>query len=198
MLTLLFSFTDMYIRNMKIIKTPIPGLLEIEPAIFGDDRGYFYESYNKDAFYQVGITADFVQDNQSLSSKGVLRGLHFQNPPHAQGKLVRVISGAVLDVALDIRVGSPTYGQHYSVELTDENKKMFWIPPGFAHGFLTLENDTIFAYKCTALYNKASEGAVLWNDPQLNINWNIDAPLVSAKDQEAPAFNTLKSQFQFT
>lgn len=198
MLTLLFSFTDMYIRNMKIIKTPIPGLLEIEPAIFGDDRGYFYESYNKDAFHQVGITADFVQDNQSLSSKGVLRGLHFQNPPHAQGKLVRVISGAVLDVALDIRVGSPTYGQHYSVELTDENKKMFWIPPGFAHGFLTLENDTIFAYKCTALYNKASEGAVLWNDPQLNINWNIDAPLVSAKDQEAPAFNTLKSQFQFT
>lgn len=198
MLTLLFSFTDMYIRNMKIIKTPIPGLLEIEPAIFGDDRGYFYESYNKDAFYQVGITADFVQDNQSLSSKGVLRGLHFQNPPHAQGKLVRVISGAVLDVALDIRVGSPTYGQHYSVELTGENKKMFWIPPGFAHGFLTLENDTIFAYKCTALYNKASEGAVLWNDPQLNINWNIDAPLVSAKDQEAPAFNTLKSQFQFT
>lgn len=198
MLTLLFSFTDMYIRNMKIIKTPIPGLLEIEPAIFGDDRGYFYESYNKDAFHQVGITADFVQDNQSLSSKGVLRGLHFQNPPHAQGKLVRVISGAVLDVALDIRVGSPTYGQHYSVELTGENKKMFWIPPGFAHGFLTLENDTIFAYKCTALYNKASEGAVLWNDPQLNINWNIDAPLVSAKDQEAPAFNTLKSQFQFT
>lgn len=198
MLTLLFSFTDMYIRNMKIIKTPIPGLLEIEPAIFGDDRGYFYESYNKDAFYQVGITADFVQDNQSLSSKGVLRGLHFQNPPHVQGKLVRVISGAVLDVALDIRVGSPTYGQHYSVELTGENKKMFWIPPGFAHGFLTLENDTIFAYKCTALYNKASEGAVLWNDPQLNINWNIDAPLVSAKDQEAPAFNTLKSQFQFT
>ncbi|WP_417588568.1 dTDP-4-dehydrorhamnose 3,5-epimerase [Owenweeksia hongkongensis] len=197
MLTFLFSTVDMYIRAMKIIETPIPGLLEIEPTIFGDDRGYFYESYNKDAFHKAGITAEFVQDNQSLSSKGVLRGLHFQNPPHAQGKLVRVIAGAVLDVALDIRVGSPTYGQHHKVELTGENKKMFWVPPGFAHGFLTLKDDTIFAYKCTALYNKESEGAVLWNDPQLNINWNIDAPLVSEKDQEAPAFDKLKSQFQF-
>ncbi|WP_417608112.1 dTDP-4-dehydrorhamnose 3,5-epimerase [Owenweeksia hongkongensis] len=197
MLTFLFSTVDMYIRAMKIIETPIPGLLEIEPTIFGDDRGYFYESYNKDAFHKAGITAEFVQDNQSLSSKGVLRGLHFQNPPHAQGKLVRVIAGAVLDVALDIRVGSPTYGQHHKVELTGENKKMFWIPPGFAHGFLTLKDDTIFAYKCTALYNKENEGAVLWNDPQLNINWNIDTPLVSKKDQEAPAFDKLKSQFQF-
>ncbi|AEV34343.1 dTDP-4-dehydrorhamnose 3,5-epimerase [Owenweeksia hongkongensis DSM 17368] len=197
MLTFLFSTVDMYIRAMKIIETPIPGLLEIEPTIFGDDRGYFYESYNKDAFHKAGITVEFVQDNQSLSSKGVLRGLHFQNPPHAQGKLVRVIAGAVLDVALDIRVGSPTYGQHHKVELTGENKKMFWVPPGFAHGFLTLKDDTIFAYKCTALYNKESEGAVLWNDPQLNINWNIDSPLVSEKDQEAPAFDKLKSQFQF-
>lgn len=187
----------MYIRTMKIIETPIKGLVEIEPTIFGDHRGYFYESYNKEAFHKAGISADFVQDNQSFSSKGVLRGLHFQNPPHAQGKLVRVIAGAVLDVALDIRVGSPTYGQHHAVKLTGENKKMFWIPPGFAHGFLTLEDDTIFAYKCTALYNKASEGAVLWNDPQLNINWNIDAPLVSEKDQEAPEFDKLISQFQY-
>ncbi len=187
----------MYIRVMKIIETPISGLLEIEPAIFGDHRGYFYESYNKEAFYKAGITAEFVQDNQSLSSKGVLRGLHFQNPPHAQGKLVRVITGAVLDVAVDIRVGSPTYGQHHAVELTGENKKMFWIPPGFAHGFLTKKDDTIFAYKCTALYNKASEESVLWSDLQLNINWDIEAPLVSEKDQEAQAFDKLKSQFQF-
>lgn len=182
---------------MKIIETAIPGLLEIEPRVFGDDRGYFYESYNKQAFQAAGIEPEFVQDNQSFSSKGVLRGLHFQNPPYAQGKLVRVIQGAVLDVAVDIRKNSPTYGQHHAVKLTGENKKMFWIPPGFAHGFLTLENDTIFAYKCTELYNKESEGAILWNDPELNINWNIENPLVSEKDQNAPKFNALKSEFTF-
>ena len=182
---------------MNIIETAIPGLLEIEPKVFGDSRGYFYESYNKQAFVEAGIDLEFVQDNQSLSSEGVLRGLHFQNPPYAQGKLVRVISGLVMDVAVDIRVGSPTYGQHHKVLLSGENKKMFWIPPGFAHGFLTLEDDTIFAYKCTNLYNKDSEGAVLWNDSQLNIDWGLENPLVSEKDQIAAPISELKSQFKF-
>ena len=183
---------------MNIIETAIPGLLEIEPRVFGDTRGYFYESYNKEIFQKAGIDLEFVQDNQSLSAKGVLRGLHFQNPPHAQGKLVRVISGSVLDVAVDIRQGSPTYGQHHKVVLSGENKKMFWIPPGFAHGFLTLSPDTIFAYKCTNLYNKESEGAVLWNDSQLNIDWGIDSPIVSEKDQNAAPFSELKTKFSYT
>lgn len=182
---------------MKIIETHIPGLVEIDPTVFGDARGYFYESYNKQAFHQAGITAEFVQDNQSLSSKGVLRGLHFQNPPFSQGKLVRVINGSVLDVALDIRVGSPTYGKHHKVLLSGENKKMFWVPPGFAHGFLTLEDDTVFAYKCTNLYNKESEGSVFWNDPELKIDWNIENPSISEKDKVAPGFSALKSQFSF-
>lgn len=182
---------------MKIIETPIPGLLEIEPAVFGDERGYFYESYNKEAFAKAGITEEFVQDNQSFSAKGVLRGLHFQNPPYAQGKLVRVIQGAVLDVALDIRQGSPTYGQFHSVKLTGQNKKMFWVPPGFAHGFATLEDDTVFAYKCTNLYNKESEGSVLWNDPQLGIDWGLENPSLSEKDQQAAPLSELRSKFYY-
>jgi len=144
---------------MEIIKTPLDGLLVINPRIFGDDRGYFFESWSKQSFAEVGLDLDFVQDNQSLSNKGVLRGLHFQNPPYEQGKLVRVIKGAVLDVALDIRKNSPTYGQHFSVELSEENKTLVWIPPGFAHGFATLKDNTIFSYKCTEVYNKESEGA---------------------------------------
>ena len=195
--TIPYSIPVDYIRPMKIFETSIPGLVEIEPKIFGDERGYFFEAYNQQAFIKAGIEADFVQDNQSLSAKGVLRGLHFQNPPYAQGKLVRVIAGAVLDVAVDIREGSPTYGQHHSVKLSGENKKMFWIPPGFAHGFLTLEDDTIFAYKCSNSYNKDSEGSILWNDPQLNINWEVENPLVSEKDQNAPRFNELKPEFSF-
>ena len=139
---------------MDIIKTPIDGLLVIKPKVFGDDRGYFFESWSKDAFAKNGLDLDFIQDNQSLSSKGVLRGLHFQNPPFAQGKLVRVIKGRVLDVAVDIRKESQTYGQYFSVELSEENKTIFWIPPGFAHGFIALEDDTIFTYKCTGVYNK--------------------------------------------
>lgn len=182
---------------MKIIETHIPGLVEVDPTVFGDERGYFFESYNKKAFTDAGITEEFVQDNQSLSAKGVLRGLHFQNPPHAQGKLVRVIKGSVLDVAVDIRKGSPTYGQYHKVLLSEENKKMFWVPPGFAHGFLTLEDNTIFAYKCTDFYNKESEGSIAWNDPQLGIDWGVDDPNVSAKDREAPGFNELNSNFQY-
>ena len=137
----------------------------------------------------------FVQDNQSYSLKGVIRGLHFQNPPFAQGKLVRVIKGAVLDVAVDIRSSSPTYGQHVAVELTEENKNMFWIPPGFAHGFSTLQNDTIFSYKCSGAYDKKSEGSLMWNDPNLNIDWKVKHPIVSEKDQNSDDFKTFKTLF---
>lgn len=182
---------------MQILKTPIPGLLEIEPRIFGDQRGYFFESYNQKAFAEAGIDVDFVQDNQSLSGKDVLRGLHFQAPPYEQGKLVRVIHGAVLDVVVDIRKGSPTYGQHHKVLLSAKNKKTFWIPPGFAHGFLTLEDETIFFYKCTGFYNKESEGSVRWNDPHLNIDWEVKLPQLSPKDEQAPLFKELKSPFSY-
>ena len=182
---------------MQVLKTAIPGLLEIDPQVFGDHRGYFFESYNKQKFYKAGIVAEFVQDNQSLSGKNVLRGLHFQNPPHAQGKLVRVIKGAVLDVALDIRKGSPTYGQHHKTVLTEENKRMFWIPAGFAHGFVTLEDDTIFSYKCTDIYNKESEGSVLWNDPELGIDWETEDPILSEKDLVAQPLHELDSKFNY-
>ena len=180
---------------MEIIKTPIEGLLVINPKIFGDDRGYFFECWNEESFVKNGLDLDFVQDNQSLSSKGVLRGLHFQNPPFAQGKLVRVIKGAVLDIVVDIRKESATYGQHFSIELNEENKTIFWIPPGFAHGFITLEDDTIFTYKCTGVYNSASEEALLWSDKDLNIDWGAIKPLVSDKDLVAGSFKNFKSQF---
>lgn len=180
---------------MEIIKTPIEGLLVLQPKVFEDTRGYFYESYNKQLFIDNNIDVDFVQDNQSLSQTGVLRGLHFQNPPYAQGKLVRVIKGAVLDVAVDIRKQSPTYGKHYTIELNENNKTIFWIPAGFAHGFLTLSDNTIFSYKCTNYYNKASEGSLLWNDSDLGINWGINTPSLSDKDKEAGAFKTFISKF---
>jgi dTDP-4-dehydrorhamnose 3,5-epimerase len=167
----------------------------IRPKIFGDDRGHFFESWSKESFTKNGMDLDFVQDNQSLSSKGVLRGLHFQNPPFAQGKLVRVIKGIVLDVAVDIRKDSPTYGQHFSIKLSEKNKTIFWIPPGFAHGFVTLEDDTIFIYKCTGVYNKESEGALLWSDKDLNIDWGVENPLVSDKDLVAGNFINFESQF---
>lgn len=183
---------------MTFIETNIMGLLEIDPQIFGDERGYFFEAYSKGKFLAAGLDLDFVQDNQSLSNRGVLRGLHFQNPPYAQGKLVRVIKGAVLDVAVDIRRGSPTYGAHHRVKLTEENKKMFWIPAGFAHGFATLQDETIFSYKCTGAYHKASEGALLWDDPELGIDWEIEAPILSEKDQKAPAFSALNTKFRYS
>src|SRR5690606_8085316 len=138
----------------NFIETPIKGLLVIEPKIWPDARGYFFESYNQRLFKEAGINVDFVQDNQSLSQKGVLRGLHAQAPPFAQGKLVRVIKGKVLDVVVDVRKGSPTYGQHYSVELSGQNQRIFWVPPGFLHGFATLEDETIFTYKVSGFYNK--------------------------------------------
>jgi dTDP-4-dehydrorhamnose 3,5-epimerase len=180
---------------MVIKEVQIQGLIVVQPDVFYDPRGYFFESYNKEKFKECGIKEDFVQDNQSMSAKGILRGLHFQNPPFAQGKLLSVIKGSVLDVAVDIRKGSPTFGKHFSVVLSGENKTMFWVPAGFAHGFLSLEDNTIFSYKCTQTYNKESEGSIRWNDPDINIDWGINQPLVSEKDQIAPLFKDLNSKF---
>ena len=180
---------------MQILETPIQGLLVIKPNIFEDERGCFFESWSQKAFQDIGLDLNFVQDNQSLSQKGVLRGLHFQNPPFAQGKLVRVIKGSVIDVAVDIRKDSITYGQYFSIELSEKNNKLFWLPAGFAHGFVALEDDTIFSYKCTEVYNKKSEESILWNDTQLNINWGETNPLVSNKDMNAKRFKDFKTQF---
>jgi len=180
---------------MQLIKTPLNDLLIIQPTVFEDPRGYFFESYNKQLFLNNKIDVEFVQDNQSLSQTGVLRGLHFQKPPFAQGKLVRVITGAVLDVAVDIRKNSSTYGKHFTIELNEKNKTMLWIPIGFAHGFLTTKNDTIFSYKCTNFYNKESEEAIYWNDPDIGINWNIENPTLSEKDKTGQKFSDFTSPF---
>lgn len=180
---------------MEFEKTAIEGVILVRPRIFNDERGYFYESYNSAQFAKAGIPDTFVQDNQSLSAANVLRGLHFQHPPFDQGKLVRVVKGAVLDVVVDIRKSSATFGQSLSVELSEENKLMLWIPPGFAHGFLSLVNETLFLYKCTRLYDKASESGILWNDPDLAIDWKTTQPIVSDKDLELPAFRNLESRF---
>jgi dTDP-4-dehydrorhamnose 3,5-epimerase len=169
---------------MDFINCDIKGLKIIEPTVFGDVRGYFFESFNQSEFEKsIGKKVSFCQDNQSLSNTGVVRGLHFQNPPHAQGKLVRVIQGSVLDVALDIRKESPTFGQFHVILLSAENKKQFWIPEGFAHGFSTLEDNTIFQYKCTNYYHPSSESSLLWCDNQLNIDWLVKDAIISAKDQ---------------
>jgi len=181
---------------MEIIETKIEGLLIIKPQVFNDERGYFFESFNEDKFKDLGLASAFVQDNESKSQKNVLRGLHFQKPPFAQGKLVRVIKGSVLDVAVDLRPDSPTYGQWEAVELTEENKLMYWIPPGFAHGFVTLEDDTIFSYKCTNVYNKESEGSIQWNDADLCIDWKIENPILSEKDLVSPGFDGFVSPFK--
>lgn len=184
---------------MKFTETIIPGVTIIEPRLFTDDRGYFFESYSKAKLAEAGIDADFVQDNQSFSQKGTVRGLHAQAHPFAQGKLVRVIQGRVMDIAVDIRVGSPTYGRHVAIELSGENNLQFWVPPGCLHGFVTLEDDTIFAYKVTNYYDKASEVGVIWNDPELAIGWGIDErdAILSPKDLELQDFKSLKSPFTF-
>ncbi len=171
---------------MKIIETPIKDLLIIEPRVFKDDRGYFYESYNQKSFQEFGINTNFVQDNQSFSKQGTIRGLHFQTGEHSQAKLVRATLGTVLDVAVDLRAGSPTFGQSYSVELSEENKRMFYVPRGFAHGFSVLSEVAVFAYKCDNFYNKESEGGIKYNDPKLKIDWKVptDQALVSPKDLE--------------
>ncbi|MFM6954497.1 MAG: dTDP-4-dehydrorhamnose 3,5-epimerase [Sphingobacteriaceae bacterium] len=183
---------------MEFSQTPISGLYVIKPQVFADERGYFYESYNQEAFEKAGISANFVQDNQSLSQKGTLRGLHAQAPPFAQGKLVRVIQGDVVDVAVDIRKNSPSYGQHFSIHLSGENKTMLWIPPGFLHGFITLANDTIFSYKVSGgLYNKAAEIGVCYNDSTLAIDWALplNQLLLSEKDNRLPSFTEFSSPF---
>ncbi|MAZ97771.1 MAG: dTDP-4-dehydrorhamnose 3,5-epimerase [Flavobacteriales bacterium] len=182
---------------MKFIPTPIPDLFIVEPNVFGDDRGYFFESFNKDHFIRAGIDAHFIQDNESLSGKGVVRGLHFQSPPMAQGKLVRVQKGSVLDIAVDIRNGSPTYGEHYSIVLSGTNKIMLWIPAGFAHGFATLEDETVFLYKCTSTYSPEHEGNILWNDPDLGIDWGMSNPNLSEKDQTGPQLKDFNSPFTY-
>lgn len=175
---------------MEFKTTKLAGVIEVTPRVFNDERGYFFESYNAPLFKANGIAEDFVQDNQSYSIKGVVRGLHFQREPFAQGKLVRVIKGAVLDVVVDIRLDSPTYGQWESFLLTAENQKMVYLPAGFAHGFSTLE-DAIFSYKCTNVYSKVSEGGILYNDSDLNINWQVKNPIVSEKDLELLKFSEL-------
>ncbi|MDP3929936.1 MAG: dTDP-4-dehydrorhamnose 3,5-epimerase [Bacteroidota bacterium] len=180
---------------MKITTTPIEGILIIEPQIFKDSRGYFFESYNQDKMEAAGIALSFVQDNQSLSQKGAVRGLHFQAPPFEQGKLVRVVAGAVRDVVVDIRKNSPTYGQHFRIDLSAENQLMFWIPPGFAHGFETLTDNTIFLYKCTNMYHKNSEGGLLWNDPAIGIKWQTQNAIVSEKDMILPTLKDFVSPF---
>lgn len=180
---------------MKVHPTPIKDLLVIEPQVFGDERGYFFESYHQLKFKEVAFMEMFVQDNESLSTKGTIRGLHFQAPPFAQGKLVRVVQGAVYDVVVDIRKNSPTYGQSFGIELSAHNHLMFWIPSGFAHGFSVLTDQTIFLYKCTNFYNKEAEGGILWNDPALAIDWKVDNPIISPKDQELPTLADLDSPF---
>ncbi len=180
---------------MEFIKTDIEGLIIVKPSVFEDHRGYFLESYSAKKYKDGGINVDFVQDNESKSEQNVLRGLHFQKPPHAQAKLVRVIKGAVLDVAVDIRKGSKTYGKYVAVELSEKNKTQFFIPEGFAHGFLTLEDDTIFAYKCSKFYDKESEGSLLWNDPDINIDWQVENPILSEKDLMADLFEEFETPF---
>ncbi len=180
---------------MIVLDTGLHGLIHLIPKVFEDARGYFLETYNKETYYNLGIYETFIQDNISKSEKNVLRGLHFQNPPNAQGKLVSVIYGSVLDVAVDIRKNSATYGKYYIAELSENNKHILWIPPGFAHGFLTLQDNTIFSYKCTSLFNKSAEDSILWNDPDLNINWGISNPKLSEKDKTAQTFKGFHSKF---
>lgn len=181
---------------MNIVETGFKDLLIIDCTIFGDARGYFFEVFNESAFrVKTGLNVSFVQDNESMSSKDVLRGLHFQIPPKSQGKLVRVTKGAVLDVVVDLRKTQPTFGQHYKVVLSAENKRQMYIPEGFAHGFKVLEDDTIFSYKCTNYYSKEHERSLLWNDPSLGIDWEIENPNISDKDKEGQTISAFTDIF---
>ena len=180
---------------MKVERFEIAGLLLIKPTVYSDERGMFYETYARNNYSIEGIPDTFLQDNESISKRNVLRGLHFQLPPHDQGKLVRVVKGAAMDVAVDIRKLSPTYGKYIMVELSEENKNQFWIPSGFAHGFLSLSDETIFSYKCTNTYHKDSESGLIWNDKDINIQWNIDNPIVSDKDKQLASFSSFNSPF---
>lgn len=182
---------------MEVIKTDIEGVVIIEPRIFKDERGYFYESFSQREFEEKVCRTVFVQDNQSKSSYGVLRGLHFQKPPYCQSKLVRCIKGAVLDVAVDIRKGSPTFGRYVAVELTEENHRQFFVPRGFAHGFAVLSEEAVFQYKCDNFYCKESEGSVAWNDPQLAIDWRIPANKVLLSEKDKLSKNIADAEFLF-
>lgn len=184
---------------MEIITTDIEGLFIVEPRVFGDARGYFFESFSqRDFAAKTGLDIHFVQDNESRSSYGVVRGLHFQCPPYAQSKLVRVVEGRVLDIAVDIRKGSPTYGRYVAVELSADNKRQFFIPKGFAHGFAVLSEMALFQYKCDEYYHPESEGAIAWDDPTLAIDWHLphDAILLSEKDRHHPSFNNFITPFE--
>ena len=180
---------------MKVSKTELEGVLLIQPEVFGDERGYFLESFNLVRYREAGIEYNFVQDNLSKSKKGTIRGLHYQVGNMAQGKLCYVISGKVLDVAVDIRFGSPTFGKHISHVLNSQNKNQIWIPPGFAHGFSVLSDETIFVYKCTRLYSKEHERAILYNDAKLEINWHVKYPIVSEKDLNGKLLDEIEKDF---
>lgn len=183
---------------MQTTQTNIEGLLILQPALYADERGWFMESFQEERYQGLlGTDIHFVQDNLSFSKRGVLRGLHYQAPPFAQGKLVSVLHGRVMDVAVDIRFGSPTFGQHVAVELSAENHKQFWIPAGFAHGFIALEDDTVFAYKCTNVYSREHDRGVRWNDSALGIRWGIDNPIVSEKDRVHPLLKDIQKDFVF-
>ena len=184
---------------MKVLKTAIEGLLIIEPTVFGDSRGYFFESFSQREFEEKVRKINFVQDNESMSSYGVMRGLHFQRPPFAQSKLVRCVKGKVLDVAVDIRKGSPTFGKYVAVELTEDNHRQLFVPRGFAHGFSVLSEEAIFQYKCDNLYAPQSEGAIAWNDPDINIDWQLPAEdvLLSAKDSAHPMLKDATDLFDY-
>lgn len=184
---------------MPFTSTEIQGLLIFEPRVIADSRGYFFESYNESVFQQQGLNIRFVQDNQSFSTYGVIRGLHYQLEPYAQVKLVRVLQGIILDVAVDIRKGSPTYGKVFSIELSAENKKQLLIPKGFAHGFSVLSQTAEIMYKCSTLYNKESEGGIIYNDPGLNIDWKLpaDKMIISDKDKLLPTLDECKNNFTF-
>ncbi|MFR9651276.1 MAG: dTDP-4-dehydrorhamnose 3,5-epimerase [Rikenellaceae bacterium] len=184
---------------MEVVKTELEGVVILEPRVFGDDRGYFYESYSQREFEEKVCKTTFIQDNQSFSRYGVLRGLHFQKAPYAQSKLVRVTKGKVIDVAVDIRTGSPTYGKYVAVELSEDNHRQLFIPRGFAHGFVVLSEEVIFQYKCDNFYSKESEGAIMWNDPDLGIDWGIscDEAILSAKDMENSSFKDFVSPFSY-
>lgn len=185
---------------MKVLKTAIEGLLIIEPTVFGDSRGYFFESYNKQRFKdETGLDIDFVQDNESMSSYGVMRGLHFQRPPFTQSKLVRCVRGKVLDVAVDIRKGSPTYGQHVAVELTEDNHRQFFVPRGFAHGFAVLSETAVFQYKCDNFYAPQDDGGINIKDETLGIDWQIpmDRAILSDKDLKHPNLADFDSPFEY-
>ena len=185
---------------MAVIKTAIEGVLVIEPKVFSDERGYFFESYNEERFLsETGIAVRFVQDNESRSKRGVVRGFHFQRPPHAQAKLVRVVKGKVVDVAVDIRTGSPTYGKSVAVELSEHNHRQLFLPHGMAHGFMVLSDEAIFQYKCDEYYHPESEGAIIWNDPTIAMDWGVaEADIIlSEKDRQNPTLAELGEIFEY-